>query len=143
MSNCISFDSGSIKFSPDEFDVETFVRHMREPAITERHPEGGMFGAPPTIGENFNSRVYHGWWFLHNAWRFEDGDGKIRIDFGTGRSSHTWRDFKGTLEVLRTYVKKPKVKVFTMRDESDGFKHWFMAKIDFQNAKVSDYTPGL
>ena len=64
---------------------------------------------------------HHFYWYLmpDNVELEEDG---IAFIWGKGRSGHTWRDFKGTLQVLNQYL-VPNVYVpIEVADEYDGFE---------------------
>jgi hypothetical protein len=59
-------------------------------------------------------------WFLAQNSSFQDGS--VTIDFGCGRSSHTWRDFRWVIWFLSQYFIIPTRHSFVISDESDGFK---------------------
>ena len=62
----------------------------------------------------------------------------VLIRFGEGRSSHTWRDFKWLLSVLKPFFKKPCSYRFKLRDEYDGFAKVFPCVVDFHEGKIRE-----
>lgn len=128
MSNCIRILKGEeVCFFPDEIDIEGFKALM---AKAKNHSSTDGTEWTREKGEQTMA-----WWFLSNSAADHRG---VAIWFGCGRSSHTWRDFQGTLSVLKQFIKKPKTHRFTCSDESDGFEHPFKMKVEFQTGKISD-----
>lgn len=72
---------------------------------------------------------YYLWWFL--------GSGNVRVKgtvliiaLGRHRSTHTWRDLRGTEKFLSRYLLVDKIKSYTlMSDESDGFRQVYHGKV--------------
>ena len=122
MSNCIQLvDNESVVFTPDEIDVDAFKALV---ASSKKHDYKQPF--TPEIG-----KANCAWWFLETNHHVIDGKG-VMIEFGCGRSSHTWRDFRGLLSTLAPLMKKAKYHTFWASDEFDGFKDVFKIKLNFK-----------
>lgn len=75
------------------------------------------------------------YWFLtpSNVRKTDDG---LEIEFGEGRSMHTWRDFYATLIYISKYLKSDQTYMdVEMSDESDGFEAVYPAKFNFANPR--------
>lgn len=82
------------------------------------------------------SRAKTAWWFLLGAVDFcEEG---VLIRFGEGHSTHTWRDFKALLQVLRPFIQHQRSKVFRCSDESDGCRAVYKLNVDFKTGEFKD-----
>lgn len=135
MSNCIQFDAPLVLFRNSEFDVAKFVNFMSQPEVTQRYET--KYGSPPSYGDpGYNADVNIAWWFVHGAWRMDEGGKGVWISFGNGRSSHTNRDFKTLVIWLRQFMLMPKQKVFAIRDEFDGFRKRYRMEVNFWTPSV-------
>jgi hypothetical protein len=87
MSNCISLNAPPVRLTAMQIDVVALktlvqrVKDLREPPSCDTDGDG-----------------YIAWWFLSHA-QF-DGDKMVFIEFGDGRSTHTWRDFGATMLLI-------------------------------------------
>lgn len=124
MSNCIHLIKNQrVVFTEDEIDIEKFWETYEKVEHLEN--------APKPLEQNIF------WWFLQKnsvvifPESAADGKGFVEIFFGYGRSTHTWRDFFITLDVLAEYILRPKKHEFILTDESDGFRQPSRAEIDF------------
>lgn len=126
MSNVIRIESNeSVLFEQTEFDIEMFQDLMWKVANLPEAPEKGDESMA--------------WWFLaHNYEEVAEGPfvTGIRINFGKGKSEHTWRDLKGTLQTLKPMMRYPKKHIFCCRDESDGFCELFDCHVEFMEATI-------
>ena len=122
MSNCIQLvDNESVVFTPDEIDVDAFKALV---ARSKQYDYKEPF--TPEIG-----KANCAWWFLETNHFIVPGKG-IMIEFGCGRSIHTWRDFRGLLSTLAPLMRKAKYHTFIATDEFDGFKKRFKIKLNFK-----------
>ncbi len=111
MSNCITVD-GAVKFPAGLLDVValgallTKVSTMKESSET-----GNVFPE------------YHAWWFL-----LPDVGASLNVQINADgsviwypgvhcRSSHTWRDFQGTLNTFKLFASQPFNASLMMRDD--------------------------
>jgi hypothetical protein len=126
MSNCITLHRNQkVVFLSDEIDVEGF-KAMMATAKDRDYKKGSL--TPEEVD------AYYAFWFLRDC-SFADRRGVI-ICFGEGRSSHTNRDFEGTLKILSRLIKKPKYWRFVATDEFDGHKRAFWINVEFQRGVI-------
>ena len=120
MSNCIMFENGSeqVSFPKDSFDVEEFLKTYNE-KIIEKNEYGNVWQ-----------------WFLFGNWSILDH--KLVISFGRSKSSHTWRDFDGTIRELSKFIKKPVKHKFIISDEMDDFKSFGVYDYTINKGTFSD-----
>jgi len=123
MSNCIDVVKGEkVVFFPDEIDIEKFKALVDSVANLPKAPE--------------EKDGYYAWWFLQRNSAVDQRGVVIR--FGQGRSTHTNRDFDGTLLTLSKFMKKEKYHVFSVTDEGDGHR-----KVYTQTVKFKDFPKQL
>ena len=108
MSNCVNIYTDTV-LDPKVFDCSLLMKNVQSA------------GQMRTCPKDFEGSVM--WWFLFGAVKIDAGD--TIIEWGSGRSTHTWRDLRHVATVLSRYV-YPKVEGFVylpmrMSDESDGF----------------------
>jgi hypothetical protein len=121
MSNCVEIENPGVVFSTKDIDAAGLK------ALLDRAPKGRI----PAYGEvEYVPEEAAAAWFLVGAVEFLP-TGEVLYRIGRGRSGHTWRDLRGTLQVLQPFMRREKRKVFTARDESDGFKRPFRLEIIF------------
>jgi hypothetical protein len=119
MSNCITVKSSTI-FPAGLLDVDRFRGLLAEVAPLK---------APP---EEFPA--YHAWWFLSGSAVMVYPDGSVGWHPGRGcRSSHTWRDLQGTLDVFSIFAKQAYEFDMDIRDDD--------APIDFQRYSLGWTEP--
>lgn len=128
MSNCIELRRSAVYFGGFDLDIPAFM------AQVQRVKE--MKNAPGYDNEAAcNDSVF--WWFLGDniscgnctvASRKFEG---VVVEFGKGRSTHTWRDFYATCRAISKYMKRPKTHNFLVADEYDGFATWGALKVQF------------
>lgn len=125
MSNCIEIVRGrKVVFLKDEIDIEKFKVLVDSVA--------GLPAAPTERDGNI------AWWFLQRN-SLVDQRGVV-INFSEGRSSHTWRDFEATLEVLKGFMKKPKHHHFVVSDEFDDFRSQSALDVEFSRVTIGGKT---
>jgi hypothetical protein len=107
MSNCIQIGGkGTVTLAAGSFNVEglrALVDAVRD-----------LPTAPTDDG-------YIAWWFL-TASVFTDRS--VRIKFGRGRSSHTYRDFRATLWLLAKFALEPIELRFKLLDRENPREGW-------------------
>jgi len=127
MSNCIEIEQRSkVRFEPWEIDARG-LKELIERAEAEVNHDN-------SVSENVEGKLKLTWWFLSQT-QFKR-TGAVEIRFGEGRSSHTWRDLRGTFQVLSEFVKLPKHHGFICSDESDGHRTWFRMVVNLQEPKL-------
>lgn len=124
MSNCITLYNHIVVFNNDEIDIAKLFDIIQALPL-----EVGSF--PKTAEE---THQYYCWWFLNSLnvkfnkskpqiFDINEVDQKPKYDsvtvkFGHGRSSHTWRDFRGLLNnVIKPLIKNEKEHIFIVTDE--------------------------
>ena len=130
MSNCVTIESRhSVEFRPGQIDSERFrdflARCEQEVNYNNRSKDG------------VDRRLQMGWWFLSSNTTFKIRGG-CTIYFGQGRSSHTWRDFQGTIQLISEFVTADKGWYFIMSNEFDGFASKFKVRVDFRKGVIVD-----
>ena len=124
MSNCIDIVYGKkVTLSTKEVDGYK-LRELLMKAEKEVNCENSS-------SETIDAELRIAWWFLCRNTKITPRHGAV-IVFGAGRSSHTWRDFKGTLWVLKKFIKKSVIINFGFKDEYDGFKTIERENIDLE-----------
>ena len=107
MSNCVDVFN-VVSFSSKDFrDFENFKRVVRE-ANTLRD----VYSDDVKDDDSFDQ--YISWWFLKPDFR----DDAFLWHVGDHRSTHTWRDLKQTMMVLRRHMKKDFMVTLSCRDEN-------------------------
>ena len=113
MSNCISLRNREVLFSKDEIDFVKFQVLMDSVPKTFKEAE--------ILDKEDNGNRVDAFWFLDgNVFNLSEG---ILIEFGNGRSSHTWKDFLRLINI----VMKPlmlKEKSHSFKAKSEGFTSW-------------------
>jgi hypothetical protein len=137
MSNCIEFVSGSsVSFSPDEIDCEELEKFL-QPLVSFSEADFQKIRERRAL----TTELVCGWWFLAlNTDLWHDHEGlftEVIIKFGEGRSSHCWRDFQGTLEVLSQFMLREKHRTLVVSDEGDGYKTRHAVDVEFLSGKFS------
>lgn len=116
MSNCVTIHN-DIVISNRYFDGERLLADIKS-------YEASSPVCPAWDTDDLTS--YYLWWFLgsNNVKSYFRGKAII-ISFGYNRSSHTWRDLRGTEHFLARYLKIKEGQTLhcpcRMSDESDGF----------------------
>lgn len=132
MSNCVRIETPAVWFRPTELDIPRLQKWLAAipPWTQQTLPRwDGALEAEETMWQ------VHAWWFLQaNCGPLPDGGFVVR--FGMGRSEYTFRDLRGTVELLRRFMLRPKTKVITCRDESDGFRRAFKMTLDFGKGEI-------
>jgi hypothetical protein len=119
MSNCIQIDNGAVPFHCSVIDIPKLKALLESVKGLKEAPKDGP--------------GYYAWWFLAgNVVFIED---HVVIGFGQSvRSTHTNRDFDNLINsTIKPLMKGPKVWVFRIRDECDGFKKVIREKVNFFN----------
>jgi hypothetical protein len=112
MSNCIKIHNYAVHFYPDEFDIKSFKKEIEE------HKSHDILQVEDTFC-----------WFLRdNSSVLTNG---VVIEFGQGRSSHTYRDFKQTVRHLSKFMLRDKVCTFDISTEGDGFDQISKMRVRF------------
>jgi len=126
MSNCVELHKYTVDFAPDEIDAKG-LQELCEEAEKEVNKEN--------CGDvRLDPNLRCAWWYLSENTTFsQDG---VRIEFGHGRSTHTWRDLRWTLKMLSRFVKKPKEHTFLVADEFDNFDCVGPVRVDFLNGRI-------
>ena len=124
MSNCIEIVyKYKVKLRPKEVDGYA-LRKLLQKAEMEVNRSN-------SVDDKIPWKLRTAWWFLSRNTIIKGNHG-VEIVFGAGRSSHTWRDFKSTLELLKEFIRCPVLVNFGFKDEYDGFKAIFRETINLQ-----------
>lgn len=115
MSNCIEIKNHLVTFTGEEIDIEKFKK------IAEEHKNH-----PRTFNEMKVEDAFC--WFIRDNHVVRKDSVKIR--FGKGASSHTWRDFAQTINLLQSLMKKERVHFFVIADEG-GYERFSDYKVTF------------
>jgi hypothetical protein len=124
MSNCIYIYNPTVQFKPSEINISGLLSLLNSVKTITDSKDLDLLTPDQCMA----------WWYLTGNTSYVNG--KLYIHFGQGRSSHTWRDFRGTLRVLSKFVIQPKSNIFTMSDEYDGHKTRFHCIVDFKKGDV-------
>lgn len=108
MSNCIQIYD-VIMIPLDIVDVDGLFNLID--AGAQRNEKSVFDGSPESMA----------YWFLTRDNVRISGD-QLVIKLGGGRSTHTWRDFEGTLYLLAGYISGNYYTEVQVSDEYDGFK---------------------
>ncbi len=117
MSNCIEIRNGVVPFHKSILNIPALQNLLASVKDLKTAPK--------------DNQGYFAWWFLSQNTVIQ-GDYAF-IHFGAGRSSHTNRDFKGTLILLKEFMLRQKTWVFKYTDEFDGHQKVLKWKVDFMN----------
>lgn len=129
MSNCIWLGNNVVKFHPWEIDRDKLKSILDN--LPKECPDGINLTLESVIG-------YYAWWFLKENTIFQK-NGIVKIRFGEGRSTHTWRDFRGLVnQVIKPLMLCPKIHTFIAKD--DGWPGRFQIIADFQGGILSPIT---
>jgi hypothetical protein len=122
MSNCITLYSptNKVTFTSDEISIE---------GVEDLLVRCGGVTQDNVSKQSWDVQCI--WWYLETCTEFAQDKRSVTIDFGKGRSSHTWRDFKATLHWLKPLMKVRKTHRFVMSDEYDGDATKFYGTVDF------------
>lgn len=123
MSNCIHIHNPKIRLTADQVDLEKLDDLLhRTVGITRDN----AFNWP-------DKEAMMAWWYLeqnttitrstHKLYEYTD------IELGMGRSTHTWRDFRGTMSILAKMLHKPLIFILRLSDESDSFEAKYRATV--------------
>jgi hypothetical protein len=134
MSNCMSFRPGAEIWLEEPF-VDVMRLHADLKALPATKPadapDGGMSDATML------------WWFVENAVTLWPDKHRPALAWhvGTGRSSHTFRDFAGTLWTLQKYVKQPFAKVLNACDVENNiwanFRAYLITRAQYERLTES------
>jgi len=111
MSNCLDLYNSEVIFTNEDIDLKKLCEYIRSSKTEIVFPEPEEYIR------------YHCWWFLvegRNVIIREKNSviQHIKINFGHGRSSHTWRDFRGLiLTVFNPLMKRKKRHFFVFEDK--------------------------
>jgi len=110
MSDCIRIELSRVTLNAQQFRVKDYEKLIEghRPHLATQHS--------PALDDNVC-------WFLTKNSFFKDSS--VTIAFGSGRSSHTWRDFRWAVWFLNQYFTAPVKHTFLVSDESDGFERQF------------------
>jgi len=125
MSNCIQIENGLLGFTPEQFDYDGYTALLNRVKDLPDAPDSGK-----------DLDGYIAWWFLNPAEKTSHGYG---LAIGSGRSSHTVRDFNCTLTTLAKFVTVPENHhlpyTFKCRDEYDGYRTLIRYEVDLNTGK--------
>lgn len=124
MSNCIDIVYKSvIDLKPYQIDA-VGLRNLITKAEEEVNNDN-------SVSEKVPTDLRAAWWYLSANTVFLTRGG-VRIFLGRGRSSHTWRDFRWTLSVLKQFIRSPVIVRFGITDEYDNHKSIVRTSVDLQ-----------
>jgi hypothetical protein len=130
VSNCIDIVRGSVlRFSPEIIDVKAFMTRCED---IEAVVEGTDNPTKAEQALNDDQDDISWWWFLSSNSTMSDSSGWLTVRLGTGRSSHTNRDFKWAIREICKYLRKPHSVVFQITDEYDGFNQVYREKYNLK-----------
>jgi hypothetical protein len=113
MSNCISLRNSEVLFSKDEIDfvklkvlMDSVPETLKQAELLDKEDDGNRT----------------------DSFLFLDGNTIIKpdgvfIEFGNGRSSHTWKDFLRLVNVVIKHL-MIKEKSHSFKVKSEGFTSW-------------------
>ena len=128
MSNCIRIVyKAKISLKPDQVDTEG-LRKLIEEAEKKVDDNNCM-------SKDVRPELKMSWWFLSLNTIFKPKGG-VDIIFGEGRSTHTWRDFRGALQVLSQFIKVPVQVRFGIKDEFDSYGDIVRVPVNLQDGKI-------
>ena len=113
MSNCVSLRNHKVFFSKDEIDIAKLKALMDSVPETLKQAE--------LLDKEDNGNRVDTFWFLDGN-VFNLGEG-VLIEFGNGRSSHTWKDFLRLVNVIINPL-MIKEKSHSFKAKSEGFTSW-------------------
>lgn len=113
MSNCISIRDGAVTFSPQEMNLPALLLAL------EVHKDCKGFELHGRDNE-MEWACQNAQWFLVKGRNLEVSTRGVRVTFGDGNSSHTWRDFRGTVLFLNKFMLRTKTHVVSLRDDDMG-----------------------
>jgi hypothetical protein len=111
MSNCINIRRSKVFFGAMDMDVQGFVKEVQRIHALPRDPYNEK--------DQATWRESCIWWFLGR--NVTPGAGGVVVEFGEGKSDHTWRDFCSVCKIIGSYMKRVKKHTFDLADEGDGF----------------------
>ena len=98
MSNCISIVSPEeLTFNASKLNIEKFLALMKRAELKINNDNCCKYGDGLD-----NERA--AWWFLSTNYKITEDNRYVKIRLGCGRSTHTMRDFKWTMEILYTFT---------------------------------------
>lgn len=106
MSNCFRFvGDNSIFLAKDEIKYDLFMSKVEKAVAAKKAPD---------FGEDY-------FFFMFLRMNVERTPNGVLIFFGE-ENRHTWRDWRGTVNVINNYMLCTKEFVFIVTDEADGFR---------------------
>src|SRR5208282_1194283 len=138
MSNCISIRREDVEFTVAEMNIKAFVdmiekhKDCRSDKLNNTvacgvHTDKSDLDPKPYGTWEFHGeedlKCYYVYWFLSTRNVYVNGSTlspervSIVIRFGHGESGHTWRDFKGTCNLINKFMLKEKTHSFSIEDE--------------------------
>lgn len=130
MSNCIKIvENSSVIFSNEMIDRNALTELLIK---TEEEINKDNCVDPGVDGD-----LRIAWWFLSSNVEFQDDC--IIVFFGDGRSTHTWRDFNATINLINKFVKNDFSHSMYVSDESDGFETIVPLLIKFGKEAVNNF----
>jgi hypothetical protein len=126
MSNCIRFTerTKTVVFPPEVIDGGKLMTLIKEHESHSNYDQ--IHGEDYSDLKGDCMMVY---WFL-NSKNVRFHHGSVTVAFADGRSTHSWRDFQGTIGVINRFLKKEQLHWFTIEDE--GFPGWNTCRVLFQ-----------
>lgn len=136
MSNCIDFaHTGNIlAIHKDKLQWEALMSLL----VQSKALKGSSEAAQAAHRGDYS--LYNAWWFLSEG-AVTCTPTIITFRFGQGRSIHTWRDFRGSLEVIASYL-KPGITIkrtFVFRD-LDAPTDFFEFPVTLTQGKVGGFV---
>lgn len=115
MSDPVKIENDTVVFSPDDLDIDKFLRDKKEHSEHDDHLH-------PIRGD-YSNMCYMCWYLRDNS--EVDKDGNLVIRFGHGNSAHTQNSLEWAIrEVLDLYIKD--------KDSNNPKKHTFIITSVFE-----------
>lgn len=114
MSNCVDINRGKFVLSVEEIAIGELMTTLRA------HVGHDSFKAHDERSDDYVACSMAKWFLVpdQNIEILETG--RLRVNFGRGRSVHTWRDFRATCLFLSRYMKCPIRHRFLVKDEDSS-----------------------
>jgi len=122
MSNCISVRNSKVVFGPGEVDSAALLKELGKHSGCDREDEHA--------NDDDQWACMEARWFLIPGDNLRMEGDNLVVEFGHGKSTHTWRDFKATCLFMDRFMKGSKSHVFRLCDE-DAPTDYFDQVINF------------
>jgi hypothetical protein len=122
MSNCVDIKNPVVRI-PNHLIDTAGLRGL----IASAEDAPYIHEDPPEVKDAKGDRRM-AYWFLDGNVLFTRDE--VIIEFGAGRSTHTFRDFEGTIQTLRKFIRGPFSYTFQVSDMENNTP-WSPWKIDF------------